>query len=245
MSLRLDSAPLLGRAASVSDRRKASILCVGLLAAAACCPAVAGQPTTPFNVTTIVHDVDAAGNLLLMRSDDYKGYLQATYTTTTTHNGMTSLMWDNAGWRVLLGGQTLRTIWLTLKSQVPSINLPDGYYSASVEIYASCHDSSGNEVPLLAIPPLTANNNCLLGVDFSTGGSKYKLEMGQPFSGPLTGLATVSCNGGSPGACNSWTITPYTGGSAATVANLYQYATHGLVYIGAYHNTFRIDVTNP
>ena len=35
-----------------------------------------------FNVTTIVHDYDSTGAELLMRSDDYNGNGEATYTNT-------------------------------------------------------------------------------------------------------------------------------------------------------------------
>jgi MSHA pilin protein MshA len=45
-----------------------------------------------------------------------------------------------------------------------------------------------------------------------------------------------------------YTISPNTsagGGNVPTVANLYQFTNTGLVYMGSYYNTYRIDVTNP
>lgn len=224
--------------------QRISIYWVGLLAAATCFPVAGGQTSPPINVTTIVYDHDATGNLLLTRSDNPSAG-EASYTTTATNrsgsNGATSYMWLNGGWRLYLGNQTARTVWLTLKSQ--GINLPDGYYSANVELYSSCYDNSGSVVPFLDILPLAPSTNCILGVDFSTGGTKYKLEMGQPFSGPATGSATVTCNqtDTTGTACNWWTITPN-----SSVANLYQYTNKGgLLYIGAYHNTYLIDLRNP
>lgn len=223
--------------------QKTSICWIALLAAPVCLPVVAGQAPPPINVTAIVYDRDAAGTLLLMRSDNPSAG-EATYITTATNragsNGVTNYMWLNGGWRLYIGNQTARTIWLTLSGQ--GISLPDGYYSANVEVYANCFDTSGTVVPFVDILPGAPNNNCVLGVDFSTGGTKYKLEMGQPFSGPATGSATVTCNqtDTTGTACNWWTITPFN-----SAANLYKFATKGLSFIGPYHNTYRIDVRNP
>jgi hypothetical protein len=66
---------------------------------------------------------------------------------------------------------------------------------------------------------------------------------------PGTGWATVSCNTLPPATtCNSWTITPNTNpvnGNFPTVANLYKSSKSGPVSIGQYHNSYRVDVTNP
>jgi hypothetical protein len=126
---------------------------------------------------------------------------------------------------------------------------PNGCYSANVEIYSHCHDLSNNEIGFLTIQVGTPATNCTFGFDFNPGRTKYKLEMGQslPAGGGATGLATVSCNAASSGACNSWTIVPNTNAPNATIANLYDYGGRAgsLVYIGQYYLTYRIDVTNP
>jgi hypothetical protein len=95
-------------------------------------------------------------------------------------------------------------------------------------------------------------------VDFYFGGIKYKLAMGpsllqtlqqQPNMAPATGLVTVTCNSVSSGQCVNWTITPNMTPSSTnppTVADLFYYAKGGkLLFIGQYHDTFRIDITNP
>src|SRR5258708_39753417 len=46
--------------------------------------AASAQHTTSTNVTTIVHDYSSDGTQLLMRSDDYNGSGQATYTYTNS-----------------------------------------------------------------------------------------------------------------------------------------------------------------
>jgi hypothetical protein len=85
-----------------------------------------------------------------------------------------------------------------------------------------------------------------LGVDFYSAGIKYKLVMSPalPAPGPVTGLATVTCNALSSGECVNWTIVPNMTAAKATVADLYQYS-HGLAFIGQYQNTYRVDVTYP
>ena len=229
-----------------------------LLAAAACCLMVtfafAAPPPTYINVTSIVHDEDTAvpPNRLLMRSDDYNGSFQATYTN--TGNVTSHIAASSGGWQLLLLNQSLRTIWLTLSRPVgnsPPAPAPDSSYWQNVEVYSTCFDVNNQTTGLLVIPPGYANNSCNLGVDFAYGGAKYKLVMSPTISG--TGWATVSCNGGnSTGACNSWTITPNTvagSGNVPTVANLYRFSSAKgqivLVYLGQYYNTYRMDVTNP
>lgn len=212
--------------------------------------AAAGQkPTSSINVTTIVHDYDTSNNWLLMRSDDFNGVGQATYSAALDPN--VSSIIASGGWQVYLGNQTVRTVYLTLSNPVPGSNpspAPNGYYSANTEIYSTCFDQNNNVISFLAIAPFTSLNRCQLGVDFSYGRTKYKLVMSP--TRPGTGWATVTCNAGnSSGVCDSWTIVPNTtagSGNVPEVANLYQFSTAGsLVYIGSYYNTYRIDITNP
>jgi hypothetical protein len=71
------------------------------------------------------------------------------------------------------------------------------------------------------------------------------------FSGPNTGLVTVTCNCVASGKCVNWTITPNmtaSGINPPTVANLFVFTGNDkkpLALVGQYHETFRIDVTNP
>jgi len=225
----------------------------GLIAAAASCLVVtlafAGKPVPParINVTSTVYDKDTAGNPLSFEGDDLNG-TQATYTNT---GNVTTGVGNPGGWGLNLYNQVARRVCLTF-SRVDGAapGVPNGCYSANVEIYSHCHDLSGNEIGFLTITPGAPQGNCLFGFDFNTGRTKYKWEMGQslqttPAGGP-TGLAMVTCNSVDvTGACNSWTITPNTNAPLATVANLYDWGHHGLEYLGQYYLTFRIDATNP
>ena len=217
--------------------------------------AFAGKPAPPpttANVTTIVHDEDTANppNQLLLRSDDVNGVFLASYNNPGSFTSAIQL--NQSGWQLYLGSQTLRRVWLTLSEPVgssPAPPAPDGYYSANLELHSACYDVNNQRLnsSFLAMTPGTSNNRCHMGVDFSSGSVKYKFDMGPDIAG--TGWATVSCNtADATGACNNWTISPNTAaglGNVVTVANLYRYSNRGLIYIGSYNNTYRIDVTNP
>jgi len=205
-----------------------------------------------FNVTLTVHDTDANGAQVLMRSDDYNGQGQAVYSgvqdpniTADVYNGV--LFLD-------LYRQTLRTLYLTpndpyVAAQNPPVPIPPpGYYAQYVELIVHCYDSNLNVVPLQNVT--TSSGNCQLGVDFGYGGVKYKFVMGPslPAPGPTTGLVTVTCNATSGGLCDNWSITPNPqSGNLTNVGNLYYWTRSGkLTYIGGqYYNTFRITMTNP
>jgi hypothetical protein len=228
------------------------------IAASVLCWAVGSEPAkaanntnTNTNVTTVVHDLDLAGNQLLTRSDDYNGTGQATYTSVSggSHQNLISSWIQSAGgWVLDLFNQSLRTLYITPNDPINAsqpLGPPPGYYWQNVEAYSVCYDQSGNQVPF---PNLTnGSGNCSLGIDFYSGGAKYKLVMSphMPAAGPATGLAQVACNSVNNGQCVSWTIQPNMGAVNPTVSNLYRYGTHGLVFVGQYNNTFRIDVTNP
>lgn len=217
--------------------------------------ASSSRPTpTPasINVTTTVYDFGATSAPLLMRSDHYNGIDQATYTTITGCGNAPCLFSgiNAAGnFRLDLYGQSVRTLWITPNNAINSsqpAGPPAGYYWQNVEVYSRCYDQSGNDVPF---PNLTnGSNNCSLGVDFYSNGTKYKLVMSPHLpapGGPATGLASVACNSVSNNKCVNWTITPNTAAANATVADLFYFGKRGLVFVGQYYNTFRINASNP
>jgi hypothetical protein len=218
------------------------------------------KPTSSVNVTTTVYDYDGGGVELLMRSDDYNGSGQATYTST---GSVTSAIFGGELDLSLLK-QSLRTLWITPNDPVSSsepAGPPAGYYSQGVQSLSRCFDQTGNTVPLQNV--VTSSGNCKLGINFNSGSTLYKLLMSPfPFSGagdgtpicpstgcPKTGVVTVTCHNVSNSQCVSWTIVPNATAANANVANLYYYSPKGRtatwVFIGQYYNTFRIDVTNP
>lgn len=192
-------------------------------------------------VTTTVYDADAAGILLLTRSDDYNGTAFATYAAlpnVRSIKNITSVVDSDGGWKLYIGNQTSRTLYLVLASQ--GIPAPDGFYSASVEAYSQCFDQNDLPIGILLMSAGTSNTNCSFGVDFSYGATKYKLVMSPKFPG--TGRATVTCNAAANGNCTNWTIAPSDAVDNAGVANLYHYGKQGgLVFDGVYHNSFAID----
>lgn len=215
------------------------------------------------NVTTTVHDYDSAGNQVLLRSDDYNASEQATYTSSSSKKtSLGSSILSDGEFELQLSQQSVRTVWITPNDPVGSqlTGPPAGYYWNSAFVRSHCFDQNGNLVPLANV--VTYSGNCQLGIDFSSGGTVYKLLMSPfafsisgvtptcPSSGcPPTGFVTVTCNAVSNGQCVNWTITPNASAANATYANLYSEGStkKGITwnYIGQYHNTFRIDVTNP
>jgi len=202
-------------------------------------------PPSP-NVTTIIHDFDITGAQLLLRSDDYNGTDQASYSALDP-NLSTDLYCGE--WFLRMYSQSVRTVYITpndpINSTQPSAP-PAGNYWQYVEGASKCYDQNLNVVYYENI--LTSSNNCFLNFDFGYNGVKYKIAMGPslPAPGPATGVATVTCNTLTSGQSVNWTITPNLNAANPTVANLYYYARGGkLTFIGQYHNTFRIDVTIP
>lgn len=217
------------------------------------------------NVTTIVHDTDFAGNQLLLRSDDYNGSAQATYTSNSTHHSsLGSAIINGTDWDLNLLDQSQRTVWITPNDPVGAQPAPPqaGLYWEGVQASAHCFDQYHNLMPLAYV--VSFSGNCSLGVNFSSGGITYKLLMSPyPFSEPgavqptcpstgcpTTGVVTVTCNiVNNSSECVSWTITPNSTAANTNVANLYEYKAKGSnatwLYIGQYRNTFRVDITNP
>jgi hypothetical protein len=223
------------------------------------------KPSSP-NATATLHDYDALGtNLMLLRSDDYNGSGQATYTSSSSRtSSLTSGFDANGEWNLNLSNQSLRTVYITPNAAIDNLQPqgpPAGYYSQGVTVRSGCFDQNGKIVPLASV--VTASGNCKLGVNFTSGTTNYKLLMSPfPLSGagdppptcpstgcPATGAVMVTCNAVSNGQCVNWTIEPNTTASHATVANLYRYASSRgsatWIFIGQYYNTFRINVSNP
>ena len=202
-----------------------------------------GKPnrSSPINVTSTVHDYDST-NLVqnLLRSDNAAG--QALY---ATGGNVRSQIFGF--WYLDLTSQTTRSVYLTFSDYVSGqMNpLPDGYYNA--EVISRCFDTNNNIIDFLSVN--LSDNRCSLRVDFTSGGTTYYFVMSPESQYAGTGWATVVCNSAPNGACVSWTITPTTTGTNAanaTVATLNK-VSHGgrLTLVGSYHNTYRIDVTNP
>lgn len=211
--------------------------------------AIAGNTTCPPSpaVTTVIHDFDISGKQLLLRSDDYNGTGEASYSAALDPNLTNNIYcgW----WSLRMYSQSIRTVYITpddaINSSQPAGPQP-GYYSVYVEAASKCYDQNLNLVYYQNI--LTSSTNCGLNFDFGYNGVKYKLSMtpSLPAPGPATGVATVTCNLVNSGQCTNWTLTPNLNAANATVANLYYYAKGGkLTFIGQYYNTFRIDLTNP
>jgi hypothetical protein len=211
-----------------------------------------GAKVTSPPVTTIVFDTDASGAPLLIKSDDYNGSGQATYSPSAVGSYLTS----DGRYFLRLYGQSVRTLFITPNSPINGSQPtapPPGYYWQNVELAVACHDQNNNTVPFSNI--LTSTGNCLLILDFGYNGTEYKLVMGPnpsvPSPEPLSGLANVACNSVVSGACVNWTITPNTTASSSnlpTVANLYRYTgsnRNPIVIVGQYYMTYRIGVTNP
>ena len=231
------------------NHRHGCIVILGALAASACgdfrhlptAPIAAGAtlsraPVSPTYVTTTLYDSDGAGTPLFTRSDDYNGTGAATYTSV---NGVASQINSAGSWQLLLANQTTRRVYLVLSSQ--GIPVPDGYYSASVEVFSKCFDQNNVQVSLTTIPAGGSNGNCSFGVDFSVDRTKYKLAMSPVYAG--TGRALVTCKAASASGCIDWTIVPNNTVSNAGVANLYHYANNGgLLLDGVYKDSYSVHV---
>jgi hypothetical protein len=216
-----------------------------MTAQSAAAPNAQGKPnrSSPVNVTSIVHDYTDSTNTVqtLLRSDDFNATGQASYTT--IDNVRSQIF---GFWYLDLTSQTTRSVYLTFSQTVSgrSNPLPDGYYNA--EVLSRCFDTNGNIIDFLSVN--TADNRCSLRVDLTHGGTAYAFVMSPESQYAGTGWATVVCNAELAGACVNWTITPTpsTQVTNATVANLYSVGHGGKeILIGSYHNTYRIDVTNP
>jgi hypothetical protein len=211
---------------------------------------IAGAKPAPgtFNVTITVYDTDANGAPTHIGSDDYNGQGSAVYSVNDP--GTATQVFEGTKLFLDLYGQSNRTLYINADDPLPgSPSGPaPGKYWQNVEFYAGCYDANQNLIVLQNIT--TSNGNCRVGVDFTSSGVKYKLDMGpvQPAPGPATGWAYIQCNSVSAGKCVNWTITPNLNGPNPTVANLYYFSTtknQGLTFLHQYYDTYRIGFTNP
>src|SRR5215831_16278152 len=130
---------------------------------------------TSTNVTAIFYDTDSAGAPLLLKSDDYNGSGQATYSPSQ----VPSYIFADGRYFLRLYGQSLRTLFITPNSPINGsqpMAPPPGYYWQNVEFAAGCHDQSGNIVPFPNI--VNSTGNCSMILDFGYNGTQYKLAMG-------------------------------------------------------------------
>lgn len=223
----------------------------------------AAQKTTStcpatLNVTVTVHDYDATGTLLLVRSDDYNGSGQAQYSVTSDPYITTNVTCGK--FRFNLYSQTkttqaFRTLYITPNDAINGSQPPGpapGYFWQNVELASGCYDQNGNVVYLQNV--LTSSGNCGMILDFNSGGTKYKLSIGPGCSGcvgvpaPTTGLVSVTCNAVQNSQCVSWTFAPNMTPSSTnppSVANLYYYSkgSQPLTFVGQYYMTFNIGAT--
>jgi hypothetical protein len=192
-------------------------------------------------VVTTVYDADAAGALLLTRSDDYNGSGLATYSPVGgVHNSLTSHVSSDGSWQLYIGNQTARTLRLMLADA--GLPFANGYYSSSVEVASHCADAAGNSLNIQLLAAGASFDNCSLIVDFDIGTKKkttYKLAMGPSFAN--TGRASISCDAVSGTYCTSWTIAPNDAAPNARVAILT--AGNGTTSLDgkAYTNSYRIS----
>jgi hypothetical protein len=192
--------------------------------------------TTTTDVMSTLRDVDTAGIALIVGGDDYNGVGSATYTTV---DKVTSRILGDGTWQLYLGNQTVRRARLLLASQ--GVPIPDGLYSANVEVFSRCFDQNNAQVSLRSMVAGASNRNCSFGVDFSSGRTKYKLAMSPVYPG--TGRAIVTCNAAFGSSCNNWTIVPSVDAPNAGVANLYHFANSGaLILDGVYRQSYSVSV---
>ncbi len=209
----------------------------------------ASPSSSQVNVTSTIFDTDTSGVQLLLRSDDYNGSGQATYTSV---NNVESFITTNGGWHLNLYPQKTgtRTVYVTPDNPVGTEPTapPPGYYWKNVEVTSSCFDSSGNTVPFPNL--LNGSSTCGFMVDFNYNGIIYKLLVGRVMNAgdPTPGEASVACNAvNSSNQCVDWTITAGNG-TNPVVANLYSEngpRTAPWLFIGQYYSSGRVHVTNP
>lgn len=235
----------------------------GAQAASATISAANGGGSTSYvgPVTSVIFDYDLLGNQLLMRSDDYNGLGQATYTTIKGKGAnaayIVSEITADGKWQLSMNDLSPRSVWITPNQGIDNSQPaapPAGLYVIQ-KTYSVCRDQSGNPVPYPNL--VNGNGNCSLAVNFFFGGVLYKLIMRPdlldgilcpPGGCPVTGLAQATCNTVSNNQCVNWTISPNAAAPLVGVSNLYSYTgprDTPWVFIGQYYNTFRINASKP
>lgn len=160
-----------------------------LVAAMAVAKGASAAKNTLTNVTIIVHDTDAAGAQVLLRSDDYNGSGKATYSPSSIS---TNINYDGR-YFLRLYSQSLRPLYITPNDLIDGsqpMAPPPGYYWQYVELVFGCYDQNLNIVPFQNI--LTSSRNCKMILDFGYNGTEYALVMGPTASLPAPGPATVA-----------------------------------------------------
>jgi hypothetical protein len=98
--------------------------------------------STSVNVTTIVHDTDSSGAPLLLKSDDYNGSGQATYSLAS----VASYVFSDGRYFLRLYGQSVRTLFITRNNRIdgsqPMVP-PPGYYWQDVGCLLRSEPESG------------------------------------------------------------------------------------------------------
>jgi hypothetical protein len=226
------------------------VACAGAVACAVLASGTANAKlsASTFNVTITVYDTDATGAPTHIGSDDYSGNSYAVYNYLADPNTATNVF---EGTKLFLDlfGQSNRTLYINADDPLPGspAGPAPGKYWQNVEFYSACYDANKNLIPLQTIT--TSNGNCRVGVDFTSGGVKYKFDMGpvQAAPGPATGWAYVQCNSVSAGKCVNWTVTPNLNSPNPRVANLYYFSTKpsGIVFLHQYYDSYRLGFTNP
>jgi hypothetical protein len=135
------------------------------------------KPTSSsINVTATVYDYDGGGVELLLRSDDYSGTGQATYTSTSSGgSSLSSHITSSGEFELLLYNQSLRTVWITPNDPVGSepTGPSAGHYWKGSDVRSECFDQNGSIVPLANV--VTSSGNCKLGVNFNSAGTLYNV----------------------------------------------------------------------
>src|SRR5437660_10335689 len=108
---------------------------------------------------------------MLLRSDDYNGSGQATYTSSRSRGSSLSSGFDaNGESNLKLSNQSLRTAYITPNAAINNLQPqgpPAGYYWEGVTIRSGCFDQNCNIVPLSN--GVTASADCKLRVNCRFG----------------------------------------------------------------------------
>jgi hypothetical protein len=206
--------------------------------------------TTSYNVTSTISNGDGT-NAFVLQSDNQPGNPAADASYSVNDSGVRPfVMGGSPGslseWELDLTFQNVRTVFIDFSKLSPAAPITSTNYIAT--LWSRCYDANGNYISLITIAPGTAQTNCSMRINFTTAsGTTYSLVMAPaaelPSGSPATGRASVACNSdGTDGNCNSWTITPYAGGTNPGAADLVKHATNGKNIATAYGGfTFRVD----
>ena len=215
-----------------------------ILAFASTASAKGGSPT--YDVVSTVLNGDGTTTFVL-QSDNQPGNATASALYSVNDSGVNPFVGaSGGGWQLGLGQQTIRNVYLDF-SKLQGAPVASGYYNAVIS--SSCYGNSRGNVSFLSIAAGTAQTNCSFRVQFHYNGGLYLLAVDSknlPSGSPATGRASVGCNSDATdnSGCNSWTITPYNGGSNSGFVDLLEQQPSGLAtVVGSYSGyTFRVDL---